>query len=176
MPGHDFKPFDCGDQDLNEFLVQDALVSYSELLTVTYIFEDDENILTYFSLLNDKITYEESELSNRKWKRFQLLFPPDKSYKSYPALKIGRLAVNEQHKGQKTGTKLLEYIKGLFLETPNSGCRYITVDAYSASVNFYRKNGFEFLTEEDEGKDTRLMYFDLKPFVETYQIAENENI
>ena len=147
LPGHEFKPFDCGDQDLNEFLIQDALVSFSELLTVTYIFEDNESTLAYFSLLNDKVTYEESKLTNRKWKRFQSIFPDGKSYKSYPALKIGRLAVNEAAKGQKIGTKLLEFIKGLFLETPNSGCRYITVDAYRASVDFYCKNGFEFLTD-----------------------------
>ena len=152
---------------MNEFLLQDALVSFSELLSVTYIFEDEEQIISYFSLLNDKITHE--ELTNRKWKRFQAIFPPGKSYKSYPALKIGRMAVNEAAKGQGIGSKMLEYIKELFIKETHSGCRYITVDAYSASVKFYEKNGFEFLTDEDKDKETRLMYFDLKPFIEGIQ-------
>ena len=69
-PGYKFKPFDCGDLDLNEFLLRDALMSFSELLTVTFILESDDKIIAYFSLLNDKITYEEAQMSNRKWKKF----------------------------------------------------------------------------------------------------------
>jgi hypothetical protein len=42
------------------------------------------------------------------------------------------------------------------------GCRFITVDVYRDAFGFYLKNGFEFLSSEDEADDTRLMYFDLK--------------
>ena len=79
LPDHRLKPFDCGDDDLNDFISEDAAISYSELLTVTYIIEDEEKTLAYFSVLNDKITYDEASLSNRGWKRFQSKFPQGKS-------------------------------------------------------------------------------------------------
>ena len=67
--------------------------------------------------------------------------------------------------GKGIGRDLLSYIKQETIEQTRSGCRYITVDAYTISVEFYSKNGFVFLTEEDKGKSTRLMYFDLKPLL-----------
>lgn len=38
----------------------------------------------------------------------------------------------------------------------------ITVDAYADALNFYFKQGFLPLSKEDEGADTRLLYFDLE--------------
>ena len=51
----------------------------------------------------------------------------------------------------------------LFIDNNRTGCKFITVDAYAQSLDFYVKNGFNFLTDQDIGKDTRLMYFDLSP-------------
>jgi hypothetical protein len=44
---------------------------------------------------------------------------------------------------------------------PQTGCRFLTVDAYQNAVDFYIRNKFDFLTTEDESDKTRLMYFDL---------------
>lgn len=33
--------------------------------------------------------------------------------------------------------------------------------SYGASLSFYEKNGFRYLTTKDKDSDTRLMYFDL---------------
>jgi hypothetical protein len=40
------------------------------------------------------------------------------------------------------------------------------VDAYNNSdtIDFYRRNDFDFLIAGDEKDDTRQMYYDLKPF------------
>jgi len=46
-----------------------------------------------------------------------------------------------------------------------AGCRFITVDAYQNALEFYKKNGFDFLTEKDAQEQTRAMYLDLKAFV-----------
>lgn len=48
--------FDCGDSDLNEFLITDALKWQENLLAVTYCLENGEDIALYFSLSNDKIS------------------------------------------------------------------------------------------------------------------------
>jgi len=55
---YNIKPFDCGDEDLNDFLVNDSLHYTNSLIAVTYIFEDTENQKTigFFSVINDKIT------------------------------------------------------------------------------------------------------------------------
>jgi hypothetical protein len=46
-----------------------------------------------------------------------------------------------------------------------AGCCFITVDAYQNALEFYKKNGFDFLTEKDALEQTRAMYLDLKAFV-----------
>lgn len=43
-----------------------------------------------------------------------------------------------------------------------SGCRFVTVDAYVDAIPFYIKNNYQFLNnDDDEDKRTRVMYFDL---------------
>ena len=39
---HAFKPFDCGEEDLNDFLLEDAKQYVKGLLAVTYVIEDDD--------------------------------------------------------------------------------------------------------------------------------------
>ena len=47
----------------------------------------------------------------------------------------------------------------------NDTIKFLTVDAYADAVSFYEnKGGFKFFTETDVNDDTRLLYFDLKPF------------
>ncbi len=158
-PDYQFKFFDCGDSDLNDFLLNDSKSYLSKLLAVTYIVESEVEIVAFFSLLNDKITVNDVDSSNQ-WKK---LFKKTtgKSFSSHPAIKVGRLGVSSSHKGSGMGTVILDYIKGLFVTNNNTGCRYITVDAYGASLRFYEKNGFKYLTSKDHGSVTRLMYFDL---------------
>jgi GNAT superfamily N-acetyltransferase len=76
-------------------------------------------------------------------------------------MKIGRLAVNDSYKGQNIGRFVLDYLKELFIENNRTGCKFITVDGYRASLKFYEKNDFKYLTTEDEFEDTRLMFFNL---------------
>jgi hypothetical protein len=157
------KPFDCGNTDLNEFLNNDAKNYQKELLTVTYILESDLETVAFFSLLNDKITFEiEANKNKSLWNRINRKVPNSKrSTKGYPAMKIVRLAVNINYKGNNIGTLILDYLKGLFIENNRTGCKFITLDAYKESLDFYSKNEFKFLTIEDELEETRLMYFNL---------------
>lgn len=87
--------------------------------------------------------------------------PQGKRFSSYPAMKIGRLGVSVDYKGQGWGTIIIDYLKELFISNNRTGCRYITVDAYRESLGFYERNEFSFLTTKDVDSDTRLMYFDL---------------
>ncbi len=154
------KPFDCGDADLNGFLLYDAKMYLEKKLAYTFILEDEGRIVAYYSLLNDKIA--KSEAGNAAWRRMKKLFPHRKHFNSYPAVKIGRFAVAKEYEGKGIGRKLMGVIKmKLFDEETNSAFRFLTVDAYLSAIAFYEKNGFNMLISGDTDKHTRTMYFDM---------------
>lgn len=156
-------PFDCGNVDLNNYLIDDAKPSLTELLATTFIIQDSTNTIAYFNYLNDKISYLDLDKNMPKWKeRIANILPPGKDeYKSYPAVKIGRLGVSEQYKGRGIGRLILDYTKQLFIDNNRTGCKFITVDAYAESLEFYEKNEFNYLSSRDKKSDTRLMYYNL---------------
>jgi len=158
---YEIKPFDCGDADLNGFLVKDAKSYAEKNIAYTFVLEDDNgNALAYYSLLNDKIS--KSEASNAAWRKVKKLFPHDKHFGSYPAVKIGRFAVDKRHEGKGIGSKLLTTVKDYLMgKDTDSAFRFITVDAYLSAVPFYEKNEFRTLVADDDDKHTRLMYLDI---------------
>ena len=156
--------FDCGDEDLNGFILTDAPLYRKEKLAVTYTVIDkhsvDKKVVAFFSLSNDRISITDFD-NKTKYNRFSRRFNNRKRLKSYPAAKIGRLAVHASTKGMNIGSTLLYFIKNFFAIDNKTGCRFITVDAYAAAIPFYLKNGFVPLNEEDADEPTRLLYFDL---------------
>lgn len=59
---------------------------------------------------------------------------------------------------------LNDFLTETSVRTPNAsaGCRYLTVDALRASVDFYQKCNFIQLVEPEPDDETVLMFFDLK--------------
>lgn len=132
------KPFDCGDEDLNDFLLSDARLYNEQFLANTFILEDDNETIAYYSLLNDKIS--QTTLSKNLWRKLRKSIPHEKHLGSYPAVKIGRLAVSKNYRGMDIGTKLVGAIIRLFIsQHVHSACRFLTVDAYKDAVSFYEK-------------------------------------
>lgn len=165
-PEERVKSFDCGDADLNDFILNESGSYRQALLAVTYVFEDiddvnHEHIAAYFSLANDRVAITDFQ-NKTEFNRFRKRrFANAKRLKSYPAVKICRLAVNKEEKGLYIGEFLSDSIKELFLADNKTGCRFLTVDAYMAAVPFYLKQKFEPMTSDDGDSVTRLLYFDL---------------
>lgn len=164
------QPFSCADADLDEFYLRDSIDGGHELMAVTYTMEDENSgeILAFFCVSNDAI---KKELVQSTYRRLTRALPQRKRYASMPAVKIGRLGVSSTSQGNGVGKMVLDFIKGWFTEGNKTGCRFITVDAYNTPqvISFYRRNGFDFLTEEKVDKfgnapKTRIMYFDLIKF------------
>jgi GNAT superfamily N-acetyltransferase len=158
------KPFDCNDSDLNNFFHDDALNHLRHLLAVTYVLESKRQTIAYFSVLNDMIINKDPETNKRISNKLQRKIPYVKHRSSYPAVKIGRFAVHKDYQRDGIGTKLIDTIKVSFTINNKTGCRFITADAYKVALEFYKRNGFDFLTDADKDEDTRLMYFDLFTF------------
>lgn len=161
----EIKPFKCKYEDLNGFLLDDARKYLVDLMAVTYLLEDSSanKTVAYFSLLNDKISSDPERHSI--WNKLSRRIPNSKRRKHYPAVKIGRLAVSLEYSNQGLGKDIIRFIKYLFTHGNRTGCRFITVDAYKDAVGFYQKSGFDFITDKDQYDETRLMFYDLKRFV-----------
>jgi len=158
--------FDCEDDDLNKFLVEDAKNYQESRIANTYVLEDEGDLLAYFCLLTDKVS--RSDLTNSKWKAIRNRFPNSKRFNSYPSIKIGRFAVSKGNKGKHVGSSLLDTIKLMLVDSSLSGLlpafRFLTVDAYMSAIPFYERNGFKQLSRKEEDNHTRLMYFDMMEF------------
>jgi GNAT superfamily N-acetyltransferase len=156
----EIKHFESSDADLNEFLLNDAKNYLVQRLAVTYLIETDNETIAYFCLSNDTVLRSLADKSG--WKKIKKTIPNSKMRSSYPAVKIGRLAVTQNYESKGFGRFMIQTVREKFVsEKQNTGCRFITVDAKQNALDFYIKNKFEFLTSEDEIDNTRLMYFDL---------------
>jgi GNAT superfamily N-acetyltransferase len=155
------KPFESEDRDLNDFLLNDAKNYQKSLLSVTYLYRTEEETIAYFCLSHDSLTKDEEAKSS--WNKLNRAIANEKRRKSYPAVKIGRLAVSKKYARLGFGNIMIKSVMNMYANNQQqAGCRFVTVDAYRNALPFYEKNRFRYLTEKDEQDETRAMYFDLK--------------
>ena len=157
------KAFNCGDDDLNDFILNEAVPYHKAMLAVTYIFEHRQTgqVAAFFSLAHDKVSVTDFD-NNTEFNRFRRRrFVNEKRIRSYPAIKLCRLGVDVSIRGKSVESNILKYIKTLYLLDNRAGCRFLTVDAYNAAIPFYELNGFLPLSDEDNDKPTKAMFFDL---------------
>ena len=108
--------FDCGDEDLNEFLLKDSIINENSLSKI-YLCLYEGVVVAFFSLSADSI-----KINN----------PLEINYPMYPAIKIGRLAVHKDFQRMHIGSILLDWIVGFCLELRSDvGIRFISIDAYN---------------------------------------------
>ncbi|WP_406844214.1 GNAT family N-acetyltransferase [Flavobacterium soyae] len=167
------KPFECGDTDLNGFLNDKAIPYKKDLLATTYILENESKTIAYLSIYNDALAVQENQFASKTaFKRWikEILSHRKRHLRQFPAIKIGRLAVCETTKKERKGIgqALVNFVIDLALEQNSKcACQLLTVDAYDKSLGFYEKLGFKFLSENDNGEDTRQMFYDLRPLMNT---------
>lgn len=138
-----FSSFDCEDDDINEFLKEDALDHIEKDLAIVYAIKEKQNkVLAYSTLSMSTI-----KIKSRG----------DVPYPQIPALLLGRLGVDKDSKLDASGNKnyygytLIDYCTILSLVLKKSvGCCYLVVHAYPDMVDYYGRVGFE--TEETDKK------------------------
>ena len=133
--------FDCGDEDLNDFIKNDAFTYQEKKLATTILFFFEESLIGFFSAAADslKLNLDEKE---------SYLFH-QKKLEDVPAIKLARLAVDKNYQKQGVGTNILKWCMGYILECSEMmAIRFITVDAYPEKVSFYWK--FHFLKNQNK--------------------------
>jgi GNAT superfamily N-acetyltransferase len=169
------KPFDCGDDDLNEFLLEKSKDYQQELLATTFVFEDDAVTLAYYSIFNDSLRIEDvSFASKNAFKNFlRRLLPYQKRHlRSYPAIKIGRLAISKQAQKVGLGRKIMDTVIDYAIkQNEKCACKFILVDAYRDAIGFYEKMQFEYFSDNDAKEEIRQMYLNITPIIN----AKKEN-
>lgn len=159
--------FSSPDDELNEFYHELSTEYCKELLAVTYVLYHNDDVVAFYCVSNDALRTEDVPTRSGLKRILQYLPHRKRGIKSHPAVKIGRLSVADGLTGQDIGTTLLDRIKFDFTHKNKTGCRFIIVDAYNnpRTLNFYQKNGFIFVSKDDEKEDTRIMLFDLILFL-----------
>lgn len=144
----DFRSYE---HELVDFLIEDALNNQNQRLSLTFLWFYNNALVSYITLLNDRINLE----GDLKY------FFKEKGilYKSLPALKIGRLCVHDSFLRKGLGRLMVVFalqIVGEISKT-KSGCRFLTLDAKQNSnmpfspVDFYKKLDFKSLKDRKKG-------------------------
>lgn len=157
---HKVNSFQSYEKELVDFLEEDALENQKQRLSITFLWFYQNQLVSYITLLNDKVNLEGDLKEFFKEKGIH--------YKSLPALKIGRICVDDRFLRRGLGRLMLLSVIQIANEInrTKAGCRFITLDAKRNpnpkldSIHFYKKQGFKTLKERVKG--TTPMYVDLK--------------
>ena len=151
------KSFDCGRNLLNQF-IKDKRKCIEHLkmhIAKTYLVYDGDIIVGYYCLSADAMRA--TDIIRSQFKSW-------KTYSTYPAVKIGRFAINQKVAKVGYGSSTMDYIKiQIALANMPISVRFLTVDAVNdeGTLYFYEKNNFIYLSKNDKNDETRLMYYDL---------------
>ena len=164
---HDFSEFFCVSEDLNDFIKNDARREQECMLSRTYLFSYEKDIVGFVSLSADSVLA--PLLKKEDWVRKE---GSSKSrYSNLPCILIGRLAVVEKYERQGIGTNILYWAVGLITNVvcKSVGCRYITVDPKKEALDLYLKSGLGF-TQMEAIKAKKL---ETRYYINIYKLLNN---
>lgn len=134
LADHALDSFDCGNQELNRWLVDHAHASQKADLARSYLLLDDATVAGYVSLTTGSIR---CEAAPKRYARGMPRHP-------ISTILIARLAVDRRYQGQRLGSRLLaEALRLAVLASDAAAARLVVVDAIDDSAaRFYRRWGF----------------------------------
>jgi GNAT superfamily N-acetyltransferase len=160
------------EKDLVDFLLEDAYNNQKSNISTTYLWFDKKTkqLAAYITILTDSISLSHELKDKFKEKGI--------TYKSLPALKIGRLCVDDNYLRQGIGSLLIKFTLAKVIEiNSTAGCRFITLDAKNNPdtnkdpLHFYKKMDFSILRKRKKG--TTPMFRDVQPILKAYNEEKN---
>jgi len=156
---HNKKDFLCGKTPLDNYIRVQVSQDIKRKLSVCFVHtDDDSNVIGYYTLSNDSIPH---ELLPEEMKK---KMPP--AYKHLPATLLGRLAVDENHKGKRVGELLLiDALKKAYeISSSQIGSMAVVVDPIDEEATaFYTKYGFI------ELPDSKKMFLPMKTIADLFK-------
>lgn len=139
---HDRKSFDCGNEELNDFLATKAARHMKARVSRTMVLADSTKLPNGLQPIRAFYSVTSASMESDVFKDKKLPHYP------IPVFLIAQLAVNKTAQGNKVGSNTLySALKYLYSAAQNMPAYAVTVDAYDSSVvNFYEKFGFVKLT------------------------------
>ena len=147
----DVSDFDCGNEDLNDFLKSDALNNVKDWISVTHLMYVENELAGFFTITPDTLHKGRIELSDKL---------DDYPYQKYPAIKLARIAVDKRFQHMGYANELMnEFFEVARDAVDVEGGRFLTVDAKKGVTGFYEKFGFRAVTSA-KANETVPMYLD----------------
>lgn len=143
---HKRDEFDCGNEQLNNYLIHQAGQDMKRKLSVCFVITESSSnrILGYYTLSNNSISLDYfSEEIQKKLPR---------TYKSIPTTLLGRLAIDKKQQGKGIGEKILiDALKRSHNLSKEIGSFAVIVDPIDIDAErFYIK--YDFIKLPDSGK------------------------
>lgn len=131
---HDLSDFDCGNPELDRWLIDHASASQKADLARTYVVLDGGLVAAYVSLTTGSIR---PAAAPKRYARGMPRYP-------IPTILIARLAVDRRHQRQRLGSRLLaEALRLAVAASDTAAARLVVVDAIDdQAAAFYRRWGF----------------------------------
>lgn len=156
-----FSMGDAAHVQLKTFLKKNAKSLHNFNITKTYVMvqkEKQSQIIGYMSLVCSEISFNlEQRPKETKY---------GKEHKTFPAIKLARLAISKEHQGKQLGKNLTLTAIGIVKDyiMPRVGCRYFIVDSKIGALDFYKKLGFVLLDHPENLLEKHpLLFFDMHP-------------
>lgn len=128
------KKFIAYSENINHFLITEALEEQKQGLNTTFLLLIDNSLAGFISLCNDSIRLDLNERNE-----------DSVPYTNIPALKIARLAIDKNYQYNGWGDFLINYAVTIAMKIREfSGIKFLTVDCYEHRLSYYRdKIGFK---------------------------------
>lgn len=159
--GDDVADFDCGNEDLNEFLTTEEVVNYKrEWAGHTFLVRksSDWDLVGYYTVAPDGLEIPDDWVKKSMVNHLGI--------KRIGALLLGRLAVALPHQGTGVGSMMLKHIFTAELDTGRPA-RVVRLTCYPDRLAWYRSRGFSFISEKEQEKAVKgaekiRLFFDLQ--------------
>lgn len=149
---HDVDAFDCGQEALNRYLQNYALISQRANAAQTYIGISDQHIMGYYTLAVGHVTYEDAPERLTK----------GLSRNPVPVMLLARLAVDTNWQGEGVGAGLLRNAMQRTIQAAEiAGIRAFIVHAKDATAKMFYEH-FDFMPSPTDPYHLYLLTKDIR--------------
>ena len=149
-----FDDFTSSDNDLADFLRLMSKTYHSLSIGFTHVVRHEGQVVGYFTLASADIRVKTMGQRER--------IPGAERVEHYPAVLIGRLAVDHRFANQGIGKRILQVVYGLVTEVRQRvAVRFLLVNTTQGSQSWWQERGFTFLGDPS-GRRQPFMYLDIE--------------